>query len=88
MNRKFSNDFKLMIVELLDTGHSLKDVLLEYDLVDSVVRRWRKKYQDDPSCFSPGKTNSLTKQEIEVRQLRKQLKDDTVICRFIIHLVG
>jgi len=78
MARQFSNDFKLMIVELLDSGHSLQEVLQEYDLVDSVVRRWRKKYREDSSCFSAGKKNSLTKQELEVRQLRKKLKDVTM----------
>ena len=55
MARQFSNEFKLMIVELLDSGHSLQEVLQEYDLVDSVVRRWRKNTEKIVPVFLPVK---------------------------------
>ena len=45
MAKKYENDFKVMVVELLKSGSSIKEVSDEYQLNDSMVRRWRREYE-------------------------------------------
>ena len=42
MAKKYENDFKVMIVELLKSGRKTKEVSYEYDLNDGMLRRWRR----------------------------------------------
>jgi len=37
MAKKYENDFKVMIVELLKSGRSTKEISEEYDLNDSMI---------------------------------------------------
>ena len=42
MRARYENDFKVMIVELLKSGQKIKDISIEYDLNDGMIRRWRR----------------------------------------------
>ncbi len=41
MGKMYENEFKVMIVELLNSGRTVKEVSEEYGLNDSMLRRWR-----------------------------------------------
>ncbi len=45
MARKYSNEFKVMIEELLQSGQSVSSVSKEYSLNGSMIRKWRKFYE-------------------------------------------
>jgi transposase len=45
MAKKYKNDFKVMIVELLKTDRSVKEVSDEYRLNDSMLRGCRIEYE-------------------------------------------
>lgn len=71
--RVYSNDFKLIIVELKQSGIAIKTIRDEYDLNPSMISRWYREYKDKSGDLSKKKT--LTLEEQELRCLRKELKD-------------
>ena len=71
--RVHSNDFKLMIVELKQSGISTKDISDEYDLNPSMVSRWCREYKAKSGDLS--KKQVWSAEELELRALRKELKD-------------
>ena len=73
MKRKYDNDFKVLIVELLQSGIPVKQVREEYWLNDSMIRRWRREYESKSGDFSKSKVLSVEQQEIQ--RLKKQLRD-------------
>lgn len=73
MARKYENDFKVTIVELLKSGRKVSEVSEEYDLNDSMIRRWRKEYELKSGDFS--KKKELSSEELELKKLRSELRD-------------
>jgi transposase len=73
MARKYENEFKVMIVELLESGRKVKEVSEEYSLNGGMIRRWRNEFKVKHGDFS--KKRQLTKEELELKELRKELKD-------------
>ena len=73
MAKKYENDFKVMIVELLKSGRKVKEVSEEYDLNDSMVRRWRREYEIKSGDFS--KKREVSSEELEIKRLKKELQD-------------
>lgn len=73
MAKKYDNDFKVMIVELLKSGRSSKEIRQEYGLDDSMVRRWRREYETKAGDFS--KKRVMTAEEQELKALKKELRD-------------
>ena len=73
MAKKYENDFKETIVELLKSGRKVKEVSEEYNLNDSMLRRWRREYEIKPGDFS--KKRELSGEELEIKRLKKELQD-------------
>lgn len=73
MAKKYENDFKVMIVELLKSGRKVKEVSEEYDLNDSMLRRWRREYEIKSGDFS--KKREISSEELEIKRLKKELQD-------------
>lgn len=76
MAKKYDNDFKTLIVELVKSGRTVKEVSVEYCLSDSMIRRWRREYEVRSGDFTKKKDLSL--EEIELKALRKELRDVTM----------
>jgi transposase len=76
MARKHENDFKVLIVELVKSGRPIKEVSAEYNLNDSMVRRWSREYETKSGDFT--KKKELSQEEIELKVLRKELRDVTM----------
>jgi transposase len=56
MKRKvFSKEVKLSVVNDLQAGKTVAEVCREYEVKDSVVRRWRIEYRKDPQNAFSGK---------------------------------
>ena len=71
--RIHSIEFKTMIVELKQSGMSTKELSDEYALNPSMISRWSREYKAKSGDLSKPKELSL--QELELRALRKELKD-------------
>lgn len=76
MAKKYENDFKVLIVELVQSGRPVKEVSEEYGLNDSMIRRWRREYEAKSGDFT--KKKELSQEEIELKALRKELRDVTM----------
>jgi len=76
MSKVYENEFKVMIVELLNSGRKIKEVSEEYDLNDSMLRRWRREYTSKSGDFT--KKRELTPEELELKSLRKELREITL----------
>ena len=73
MGKKYSNEFKETIVELLKSGKLVKEVSEEYELNDSMIRRWRREYNERWGDLS--NIPKLSEEEEELKQLRKELRE-------------
>ena len=73
MAKKYENDFKVTIVELLKSGRKVKEVSEEYNLNDSMLRRWRREYEIKSGDFS--KKREVSSEELEIKRLKKELQD-------------
>lgn len=73
MKKVYDNEFKTMIVELLNSGRTAKELSFEYDIEYSNVHRWKREYQAKSGDFS--KKRELTPEQKELRALQKELKD-------------
>ena len=73
MVKKYDNEFKVMIVELLSLGIKTKKVSEDYDLSLSMVGCWKREYKLKSGDFSKKKEISLEAQEFKA--LKKELKN-------------
>ena len=77
MNRKrrksYSQEFKLEAVRLIThKGYSIAEASRSLGVEYSVLRRWKKEFEQDPEHAFPGK-GRLRPPDEEIRRLRAQL---------------
>ena len=75
MGKYYEPEFKLMIVNLLKSGQSVKDVSSDYSLDQSMIRRWRREEASDNLAFTGKGNKSLTEEQMEILKLREELKE-------------
>ena len=75
MRTKYENEFKVTIVELLQSRKKPKDLSDEYNLDQSMIRRWKRDY--DAKSGDLSKKREVSKEEHEIKTLRKELRNIT-----------
>ena len=74
--KKYDKEFKLMAVELIETHKSVKEVSNELGVSKDLLYQWRKSFQrKGEHGFSGHGKKSLTPQEAEIAQLKKELRE-------------
>ena len=73
MAKRYDNELKVTIVELLQSGMKAKQISEDYGIQPSVISRWKKDYEAKSGDFS--KKRELTMEEQELKALRKELRD-------------
>jgi transposase len=73
MGKQYENDFKVMIVELLKSGRTAKEISNEYNINDGIIRRWKREYETKSGDFS--KKREVSIQEQELKLLKKELRE-------------
>ena len=68
---RYTEDFKLKIVELHENGKSINDISREYGMAKQSVSNWYKQYKTSASFKA---ADNLSNDEKELRQLRKENK--------------
>jgi len=71
--QKYDNEFKVMIVELLNSGIKTKQVSNDYSLNVSMISRWRREYATKSGDFS--KKREVSVQEQEFKALQKAFRE-------------
>lgn len=75
MKKQYDKEFKVMICELLLSGQSAKTVSEEYGLDANLIRRWKRQYVGKKESFTGSGKPSLSPEEKEIRELKRQLKE-------------
>ncbi len=59
--KRFTRDFKLMVLRELDSGKTAPELSRLYEVHPNVIHRWRHEYQDNPkdAFAGPGNTYKL-----------------------------
>jgi transposase len=76
MAKKHDNEFKVMIVELLNSGMKTKQVSEEYNLSLNMIGRWRREYKLKSGDFTKKKELSVEAQQL--KSLKKELRNVTM----------
>jgi transposase len=72
--KSYSRDFKIEAVRLItDRGYSIAEASRNLGIEYSVLRRWKKQFENDPNFAFPGK-GKLKPQDEEMRQLKRKLE--------------
>jgi transposase len=71
--QQYDNEFKVMIVELLNSGIKTSQVSKDYGLNVSMISRWRREHVAKSGDFS--KKREVSKEEQELKALKKELRD-------------
>ena len=74
--RKYDNDFKVMLVELLRSGMTAKDLSSEYSINSGIIRRWKREFESKSGDFS--KKRAVSSEELELKALKKELRNVTM----------
>ena len=73
--KQYEKEFKEMIVGLLEAGHTARKVSEDYGLYEGMIRRWKRESREKRGIFSDKSKPSLTPDEKEIKELRKQLRE-------------
>lgn len=76
MAKFYEQEFKVMVVELLNSGRKVQEVSDEYGLNGNMLRRWRREYEAKSGDFS--KKREVSPEEQELKALRKELREVTL----------
>jgi len=73
MGKKYENDFKVMLIELLKSGRTAKELSSEYSISSGIIRRWKREYEANSGDFSKKRERSI--EELELKALKKELRE-------------
>ena len=76
MAKVYEQEFKVMLVELLNSGRKVQEVSDEYGLNANMLRRWKREYEAKSGDFS--KKREVSPEEQELKTLRKELREVTL----------
>lgn len=76
MAKVYEQEFKVMLVELLNSGRKVQEVSDEYGLNGNMLRRWKREYEAKSGDFS--KKREISPEEQELKTLRKELREVTL----------
>ena len=87
--RGYNKEFKLMAVELFESGKSAKEIALDLDIRPELVRRWKREYgKYKEGSFSGHGNINLTDAQKENVQLKKALRELQLECEILKKAVG
>ena len=74
--RKYDKEFKLMAVNLCDTGKTAKEVANELGIRSDLISRWRREYdQYKEGSFCGHGNENMTDEQKENVKLKKELRE-------------
>lgn len=70
--RRHSREFKVQLLRELDSGKSIAELCREHDLHKSLISKWRREYDQDPSRAFAGNGNAC-RDEARVKELERMV---------------
>lgn len=76
VKKKYDKAFKLMVVELVLSGKSTKEISEDLNIKPDYVRRWAREYKaNKEGVFSGNGNRNLSESDKKILALEKELKD-------------
>lgn len=75
---KYTKEFKLTLIKLVESGQSKADVSKEYEVDRGVLGRWLREHKSDKEAFTGNGNISLSTEQKTIRELEKKLRDMTI----------
>ena len=77
--KRYSREFKQTAISLVeDQGRGITEVAQSLDIGKSTLHKWLSKYRKEIQGESPSTGKALTAEQLELQQLRKQVKQLTI----------
>ncbi|AGB40451.1 transposase [Halobacteroides halobius DSM 5150] len=71
MAKRYNDEFKKKIVNLVNNGKKISDIINEYGIARSTVHKWKKDFNNSGSFKAK---DNRTDEEKELLKLRKEIK--------------
>lgn len=69
-NKRYTDEFKLQIVNLFNNGKPIKEIVAEYNIARSTVNKWASDYNSTKSFKAK---DNRTQEENELIKLKKEV---------------
>lgn len=86
--REFTEDFKLQMVKLYNSGKPSSEIIKEYDLTPSAFNNWVKKYNATGSFKACDNRTEEEKELIRLKKENQQLKMENDILKQAALILG
>ena len=86
--REFTEEFKLQMVKLYNTGKSQSEIVKEYDLTRSAFASWVKKYNTTGSFKACDNRTEEEKELIRLKKENQQLRMENDILKQAALILG
>ena len=70
--RQFTNEFKLKVINEIETGKTAAQVAREYQINENLISRWKTEYRKNPTKAFSGNGNTC-KEEAKVAELERMV---------------
>ena len=88
VRREFTEDFKLQMVKLYNSGKPAAEIVREYDLTRSAFSNWVKKYNKTGSFKACDNRTEEEKELIRLKKENQQLKMENDILKQAALILG
>lgn len=86
--REFTEEFKLQMVNLFNSGKSRSEIIREYDLTASAFNNWVKKYNKTGSFKACDNRTEEEKELLKLKKENQQLKMENDILKQAALIMG
>ena len=86
--REFTEEFKLQMVKLYNSGKSISEIVKEYDLTRSAFTRWIKQYNNSGSFKEADNRTEEEKELIRLKKENQQLRMENDILKQAALILG
>lgn len=79
--KTYSKEFKLEAVRLAEVSGNLSRTARELDIAVSMLRRWKKQFEEDREQAFPGKGNPRDEELAQLRRKLRRLEEENAILK-------
>lgn len=73
VRKKYTPEFKLEMIKLVEEGQKIGTVATQYEIGESSLKAWLKRYRAEQQGKPLDKGNALTEEQQEIQRLKKEV---------------
>jgi len=87
-NKRYNEEFKKQIVELINSGKNINEVVKEYNIARSTVNKWVKDYSSSDSFKAKDNRSNEENELIKLKKENQRLKMENDILKQAALIMG